>query len=196
MLGKVEGRRRKGRQRVRWLNGIADWMDAMDVSLSELRELVMDREAWRAAIHGVAKSRTQLSDWTELNWWHPGLLIWQEILNFSEGWINWSRIVARLQGHTIEQGKTYLSLLLECLCSTSGNLENQALVFKFIIRNKFQGAWYNKFKIGYQFIIQNSRSLTLLFCPWNTARVKWILSYPKAKYHFQRFSVKIIYKIY
>ena len=62
MLGGIGGRRRKGRQRVRWLNGIADWMDAMDVSLSELRELVMDREAWRAAIHGVAKSRTRLSD--------------------------------------------------------------------------------------------------------------------------------------
>ena len=58
MLGGIGGRRRKGRQRVRWLNGIADWMDAMDVSLSELRELVMDREAWRAAIHGVAKSWT------------------------------------------------------------------------------------------------------------------------------------------
>ena len=65
MLGGIGGRRRRGRQRIRWLDGIAN---SMDMILSELQELVMDREAWRVVIHGVTKSQTWLSDWTELNW--------------------------------------------------------------------------------------------------------------------------------
>ena len=85
MLGKIEGRRRRGQQRLRWLGGIND---LKDMSFSKLQELVIDRETWHAAVHGVAKSQTRLSNWTELNWTDgfSSSHVWMWELDYKESW--------------------------------------------------------------------------------------------------------------
>ena len=138
MLGGIGGRRRRGRQRMRWLDGI---MDSMDMSLGELWAMVMDRDAWRAVIHGVTKSQTRLSDWTELNLHVEDYLLYLKNIDIHVNliWKNLHRSIQRkVWPHCkLRQGDTKLTITTFFAWACSVLLQSSLLIHLKYVLNFF-----------------------------------------------------------
>ena len=156
MLGGIGGRRKRVRQRMRWLDGITD---SMDMSLGELQELVMDREVWRAAIHGVAKSQTQLSDWTELK---PPL---QTNVSYYERWSHGQRKKQHLGSFSQEDKSPVLgkSIIGNCAASVP-TLTLRTFLVTFLL-SKFGLTWSHGWNLHAFSIVCFFFSFLLLFWP-------------------------------